>query len=83
MKIGRSLVCGNIEGTLSERRLKDIDREVLNQNRQTILNVVFLWQQQATPGIVLHFSIEIKMKKAADLAELAVTLLCGLAFLHN
>ena len=35
MKIGRSLVCGNIEGTLSERRLKDIDREVLNQNRQT------------------------------------------------
>jgi len=39
-----------------------------------ILNVVFLWQQQATRGVVLHFSIEIKMKKAADLAELAVTL---------
>ena len=44
----------------------------------------FLWQQQATPGLVLHFSIEIKMKMAANLAELAVTLLCGLAFfLHN
>ena len=36
MKIGRSLVFGNIEGTLSERRLKDIDREILNQTRQTI-----------------------------------------------
>ena len=35
MKIGWSLVCGNIEGTFFERRLKDIDREVLNQNRQT------------------------------------------------
>ena len=73
-------MCGNIEGTLSERRLKDIFKKFLTKiDRPNLKCRIFV----ATPGVVLHFSIEIKMKMAADLAELAVTLLCGLAFLHN
>ena len=65
MKIGRSLVCGNIEGTLSERRLKDIFKKFLTKiDRPNLKCRIFV----ATPRVVLHFSIEIKMKKAADLA---------------